>query len=365
MGETAEAAQPPTRVGATTTGKEEDIDVGLTYFGKRYLSPYLNRWISADPLAVHGLGADPNLYAYVSGQALKAVDPLGLEGANGESGPSAVGMKTPIENVGVTAAADPDMPVGESPLAKWSEDYRQGQAALDAAESRIIESKNRGFDASMNQGRATISDGTRDLRVAAAAEKAEQGLSTMAMTTPFAPEVVTLQAMTGNNDAAVVGNHIGMIGGASLAPYGGGYSLRSETLRPPRVECAPAQARASPMSEGRAFEKQQLQQLRLDKNNDVWRPEASDINSAAFRVIVGPAKYTRGGKPVGTIFDSTQQGNVEIKGGSSTLNSSYQLRLQVYHSLKFERPMTIVTSRPVNPTFADWLRRWGVQIQRP
>ncbi|MCA9630913.1 MAG: RHS repeat-associated core domain-containing protein, partial [Myxococcales bacterium] len=61
------------------TGKEEDIDVGLTYFGKRYLSPYLNRWISPDPLAVHGLGADPNLYAYVSGQALKATDPLGLE----------------------------------------------------------------------------------------------------------------------------------------------------------------------------------------------------------------------------------------------------------------------------------------------
>ena len=61
------------------TGKEEDIDVGLTYFGKRYLSPYLNRWISADPLAVHGLGADPNLYAYVSGMALRAVDPVGLD----------------------------------------------------------------------------------------------------------------------------------------------------------------------------------------------------------------------------------------------------------------------------------------------
>ena len=61
------------------TGKEEDIDVGLTYFGKRYLSPYLNRWISADPLAVHGLGADLNLYAYVSGRALQAIDPVGLD----------------------------------------------------------------------------------------------------------------------------------------------------------------------------------------------------------------------------------------------------------------------------------------------
>ena len=69
------------------TGKEEDIDVGLTYFGKRYLSPYLNRWISPDPLAVHGLGADLNLYAYVSGRALKAVDPLGLQEAPKDSIP--------------------------------------------------------------------------------------------------------------------------------------------------------------------------------------------------------------------------------------------------------------------------------------
>jgi RHS repeat-associated protein len=61
------------------TGKEEDVEVGLQYFGKRYLSPYLGRWVSPDPLAVHAPGqADLNLYAYVSGAVLKAVDPLGL-----------------------------------------------------------------------------------------------------------------------------------------------------------------------------------------------------------------------------------------------------------------------------------------------
>ncbi|MCB9575836.1 MAG: VCBS repeat-containing protein [Polyangiaceae bacterium] len=64
------------------TGKEEDIDVGLTYFGKRYLSPYLNRWISPDPLAVHAFGADLNVYAYVNARVLAAVDPLGLEPAS-------------------------------------------------------------------------------------------------------------------------------------------------------------------------------------------------------------------------------------------------------------------------------------------
>src|SRR5690606_7270448 len=62
------------------TGKEEDVEAGLIYFGKRFLNPLLNRWVSADPLAIHGLGADSNVYAYVSGRTLQSVDPLGLEG---------------------------------------------------------------------------------------------------------------------------------------------------------------------------------------------------------------------------------------------------------------------------------------------
>jgi len=53
--------------------------VGLQYFGKRYYAPLLNRWVSADPLTIHALGADPNAYAYVSGRALQAVDPMGLQ----------------------------------------------------------------------------------------------------------------------------------------------------------------------------------------------------------------------------------------------------------------------------------------------
>jgi RHS repeat-associated protein len=61
------------------TGKEEDVEVGLTYFGKRFLNPLLGRWMSPDPLEVHSPGeADGNLYAYVSGKALTAIDPLGL-----------------------------------------------------------------------------------------------------------------------------------------------------------------------------------------------------------------------------------------------------------------------------------------------
>lgn len=51
----------------------------MQYFGKRYYAPLLNRWVSADPLAIHVPGeADLNLYAYVEGATLKATDPLGL-----------------------------------------------------------------------------------------------------------------------------------------------------------------------------------------------------------------------------------------------------------------------------------------------
>jgi RHS repeat-associated protein len=80
------------------TGKEEDVEVGLQYFGKRYLSPYLGRWISPDPLAVHAPGsADLNLYAYVSGAVLKAVDPVGLDWYTGTDGAPSVEQPDPYK----------------------------------------------------------------------------------------------------------------------------------------------------------------------------------------------------------------------------------------------------------------------------
>jgi RHS repeat-associated protein len=86
------------------TGKEEDSEVGLAYFGARYLAPSLGRWISADPLAVHGLGADMNVYAYVSGKLLSATDPLGLDNAPIETSTVQVEAKPgPVD----TSKADP------------------------------------------------------------------------------------------------------------------------------------------------------------------------------------------------------------------------------------------------------------------
>ena len=72
------------------TGKEEDVEVGLDYFGKRYYAPLLGRWVSADPLAIHSPGnADLNVYAYVHGRLLSASDPFGLDDGAAPPGPAA------------------------------------------------------------------------------------------------------------------------------------------------------------------------------------------------------------------------------------------------------------------------------------
>jgi RHS repeat-associated protein len=52
-----------------------DPETGLQYFGYRYLSPDLGRWLCRDPLGEKG-GA--NLYAYCQNDPVNAVDPLGL-----------------------------------------------------------------------------------------------------------------------------------------------------------------------------------------------------------------------------------------------------------------------------------------------
>jgi RHS repeat-associated protein len=66
------------------SGKEDDIEVGLSYFGARYYAPALGQWISADPLTVHTLKGDPNPYAYVGGHATFDVDATGLTGQSYE-----------------------------------------------------------------------------------------------------------------------------------------------------------------------------------------------------------------------------------------------------------------------------------------
>jgi RHS repeat-associated protein len=77
---TARTVGPREREDYGFTGKEADVEVGLTYFGKRWLVPQTGRWLSPDPLALHVPGkADLNLYAYVRGRVFTSVDPWGLD----------------------------------------------------------------------------------------------------------------------------------------------------------------------------------------------------------------------------------------------------------------------------------------------
>ena len=57
------------------SGRENDTDTNLYYYRARYYSPQLGRFISEDPL---GLGGGMNTYAYVGGDPVEYVDPLGL-----------------------------------------------------------------------------------------------------------------------------------------------------------------------------------------------------------------------------------------------------------------------------------------------
>jgi RHS repeat-associated protein len=65
------------------TGKERDAESGLDYFGARYDSSQLGRFISPDSLGIlTGQTGDPqglNLYSYVQNNPINAVDPDGLD----------------------------------------------------------------------------------------------------------------------------------------------------------------------------------------------------------------------------------------------------------------------------------------------
>jgi RHS repeat-associated protein len=74
------------REGYRYTGKEDDYEVGLTYFGARYYSELLSRWASADPLSIHSMGSDLNPYRFVHNSPMSQVDPTGLKGISDEGG---------------------------------------------------------------------------------------------------------------------------------------------------------------------------------------------------------------------------------------------------------------------------------------
>ncbi|MBA3380606.1 MAG: hypothetical protein H0T97_01890, partial [Actinobacteria bacterium] len=84
--------------------QEADEEVGLTYFGERYLISRIGRWASPDPLQTHGAGGGEvaNSFHYISGNVLQARDPLGLSCGDDTSctaGSSASGHEANYSNL--------------------------------------------------------------------------------------------------------------------------------------------------------------------------------------------------------------------------------------------------------------------------
>jgi RHS repeat-associated protein len=117
------------------TGKEEDTEVGLQYFGKRFLAPALGRWVSADPLSVHQLSADPNVYAYVSGRLLTATDPTGLAcpGPCGVNAAPSTGTPAPAANQNSGISANTPLLIWDTAGFQYREVPHTGYKALDWA----------------------------------------------------------------------------------------------------------------------------------------------------------------------------------------------------------------------------------------
>lgn len=114
---------------------------------------------------------------------------------------------------------------------------------------------------------------------------------------------------------------------------------------------------------GQEAEARALGALRLNKNTSVWRPSPEQVQSPEFRQIVGQPLFTARGVARGTVLDSTESGLTEIKSGCSILSSTYQLRLQTYRSVAEEQPLRILTDRPIDIQFGQWLNPWGVKIE--
>jgi RHS repeat-associated protein len=111
------------------SGKEEDIEVGATYFGARYYNARLGRWMSADPLEIHGLGGDTNPYAYVGGHVLSSVDPFGL----GEATP---GEAPIIEDTVIVHGPPRGSAARSAELA--DQKAERGEAAAEGAQGLVV-----------------------------------------------------------------------------------------------------------------------------------------------------------------------------------------------------------------------------------
>jgi RHS repeat-associated protein len=132
---TNDALVPIEPMGFTT--KEADEEIGVTYFGERWLIPRLGRWATPDPLHVLAAGGGEalNSYHYVSGSLLQAVDPWGLSPGDADSRAyvaDSQGARVLNVHEGYDANGDPFMTFTEVGATPYELGLLQRQADIQA-----------------------------------------------------------------------------------------------------------------------------------------------------------------------------------------------------------------------------------------
>ena len=122
------------------TGREFDTKTSLYYYRARYYDPAAGRFLREDPF---GFQAGANFYAYTLNQPSNFTDPLGLDIAVVENGPTAPSNGDPLGNpVGHTALCISGAGVfsfgNNTPLGSSCTDYLKKQASRRDTIVRII-----------------------------------------------------------------------------------------------------------------------------------------------------------------------------------------------------------------------------------
>jgi hypothetical protein len=357
-------------LGSRIIGVERELSLDLQWGSGRFgleISEGIGIWLSQDPL---GDVDSPNLYGFVGARPHEMTDPLGLLGIEdvpGIVGDTLLGILDPRNawtnaqrGFGGALGAGKFVAKTGASLALLTLDSGALGPALPGAAQRnearakgivdfvkhpvdtIVNAHSKAFDTILEHEqkgqyvRSGIEAGELGVADAAAAYGAAGAVRSIAGAVSRA---VSFEGIAAGGIEAYSADVARMTG------RGGGV---------------PPQLRA-----GQIFEAEQLEGLGIPKETHTLRPSVEQTNSAAFRVIVGEPKFTPGGLPRGTIFDASQGGFLEIKGGASVLRSTYQLRLQTYFSLKMRVPFTLRSTRPIEAGFDAWLTRWGVNVEAP
>jgi len=259
------------------TGKEADEEVGLVYFGQRYLIPRIARWSTPDPLQIHALGGgEPfNSYHYVSGNLLQATDPIGLgdptpgQQAAGVPADADVQALDPVDPSVATYAATtgPGFIISESRHAR-QERRREHSDRVHNRDQQVVDQYQHDLDVAGTATEGTAAIGTALINaISVAGTVVEGGVFVAAATVDggfvggeasrAAGEAIAPDDPNVASAMSTVGGILGAMGGAAVAPPDPGFMPElppepAPELPPPVDPSTPTAGRAGEAGAGGA-----------------------------------------------------------------------------------------------------------------